>query len=110
MEAQIKTEGSNVKGLTLDLSPAEWLIINKALMLYQVNSRTKRVDALLAMDMRETVLAELKKDALMTIAGAVSWHLQNEEDKRCAVCVETGTKWCSDCTENGGRYNYFKVR
>ena len=31
-------------------------------------------------------------------------------EKRCAVCVETGTKWCSDCTENGGRYNYFKVR
>lgn len=62
MEAQIKTEGSNVKGLTLDLSPAEWLIINKALMLYQVNSRTKRVDALLAMDMRETVLAELEKE------------------------------------------------
>ena len=56
------------------------------------------------------VEANSPKDALMTIAGAVSWHLQNEEDKRCAVCVETGTKWCSDCTENGGRYNYFKVR
>jgi hypothetical protein len=32
------------------------------------------------------------------------------ESERCAVCVETGTKWCADCTENGGRYNYFKVR
>jgi hypothetical protein len=30
--------------------------------------------------------------------------------ENCAVCVETGTKWCADCTENGGRYNYFKAR
>lgn len=33
-----------------------------------------------------------------------------EYDEKCAVCVEFGSKWCADCTEQGGRYNYFKVR
>ena len=100
MEVKINTEDSKVKGLNLEVSCAEWLVINKALKMLRMNLNNK--DAVIADDLIDTVLTELKETAWMP--------LPDGPEKRCAVCVETGTKWCSDCTENGGRYNYFKVR
>jgi hypothetical protein len=63
MEAQIKTEGSKVKGLNLDVSCAEWLVINKALKMFRMNLNTSNADAVIADDLIETVLGELKEKA-----------------------------------------------
>ena len=91
MVAKIHTEGSAVRWLTLDVAPAEWLVINKALKMYRENLLVPREDVVLCDEMIEAVLGSTKKE-------------------KCAICVESGTKWCGDCTENGGHYNYFNVR
>lgn len=91
MKAKIHTEGSAVRRLTLDVAPAEWLVINKALKMYRENLLTPKEDVVLCDEMIEAVIGSTKKE-------------------ECAICAYEHSGWCSDCTEAGGRFNYYKVR
>lgn len=63
MEVKINTEDSKVKGLNLEVSCAEWLVINKALKMLRMNLNTANEDAVIADDLIDTVLTELKEKA-----------------------------------------------
>lgn len=87
MKITIHTKGEAVKRITAEYTPVEWLVASAALKNYAGEDGTK-----VALEMLATV-PEL-----------------DQREERCKKCAYQHSGWCGDCTENGGRYNYFKVR